>query len=393
MKNKIEDKLHEIASYIYENNENNDYSFFMGGLYNGKFGELLFLYYYSRFSMNDKYETLTNHLVENLITELGKNIFSHTYCGGLSGILYLFEYLKKEEFIDIDISDAQNILDEYLIKEVRTDIKNKNYDFLHGGLGVGLYFLSKGENLYIINELIDFIDNTAEIDEVSQGLKWLSVLNEEGDMGYNIALSHGSTSITLFLCKVIEKGVENNKSLRLLKGGIKYLLAQKIDLFEYGSFFPNFSIESSPSIFGSRLAWCYGDLGIAYGIWYTGKISNNKNLEYEGLDILRQSTKRKIDVSGVVDGCVCHGSAGLVMIYRRMYFETKDDLFLDAACYWLEKTLELSKYKDGVAGYKTYEVNKWKNDYSLLTGVSGIGLVLLDYISDNSQNWDKMFLL
>jgi len=52
-----------------------------------------------------------------------------------------------------------------------------------------------------------------------------------------------------------------------------------------------------------------------------------------------------------------------------------------------------SEYKDGLVGFKTYMMGEWIGDYSLVTGISGIGLVLMSYIADDLQKWDEMLLL
>ena len=81
------------------------------------------------------------------------------------------------------------------------------------------------------------------------------------------------------------------------------------------------------------------------------------------------------------------------MIYRRMYLETKLNEFKEATDFWIRQTLNLSRFEDGLAGFKTYLRDERKNDYSLLMGISGIGLVLISFLSEDMQTWDEMFLL
>lgn len=68
----------------------------------------------------------------------------HTFCSGFSGILYLFDFLRENDFIDMDVVEAQTLLDNYLVSCMRKDIQQRNYDFMHGAVGVGLYFLKMG---------------------------------------------------------------------------------------------------------------------------------------------------------------------------------------------------------------------------------------------------------
>lgn len=80
-----------------------------------------------------------------MVEELTTNFQLHTFSNGLSGILYLFEFLRENKFIDIDVSDVQPILDNYIVGKMRLDIQQKNYDFMHGALGVGFHFLKRGD--------------------------------------------------------------------------------------------------------------------------------------------------------------------------------------------------------------------------------------------------------
>jgi lantibiotic modifying enzyme len=394
MHNKIEIKLEQIANCIagkiQKNHEDN-----LMGIYNGDFGILMFLLYYSEYSNSKKYVLLTENYAEKLLKKIDLHVMIHTFCSGLSGILYLFDFLKRQDLIDIDIEDSKLLLEDFLVKEMQKDINNRYYDFMHGALGVGFYFLKRNENKNPIIQLIDFLYKTAEKKPHSNIFKWKSSLNTDNDIGYNIALSHGMASIVIFLAHCIKKNIIENKVNEMLVGTINYILSQEIDYKKYGSFFPPQSLENNNRlILSSRLGWCYGDLGVAFSIWYAGKVTCNKKWEKKGLNILLISTERIPTVEkSVFDAGICHGSTGVAMIYRRMYLETGNIIFLDAFHNWLKQTIVYSNFSDGLAGYKTKEGKQWTNDYTLLTGIAGIGLMFLSYTMNDQQCWDELFLL
>ena len=142
------------------------------------------------------------------------------------------------------------------------------------------------------------------------------------------------------------------------------------------------------------MAWCYGDLGVGIALWQAGKALKKEKWKKTGLEVLLQSTSRQtFHETSVIDTGICHGCSGIAMIYRRMFLETHRDEFKQAIPYWINQTLNYSHFEDGLVGYKTWEKNKWIRDYSLLTGVSGIGLVLLSYLEDDQQDWDEIFLI
>ncbi|HAI36832.1 MAG TPA: hypothetical protein DCM40_01150 [Maribacter sp.] len=61
----------------------------------------------------------------------------------------------------------------------------------------------------------------------------------------------------------------------------------------------------------------------------------------------------------------------------------------------MEDGLKKSVHHDGFAGYKQWNglENKWVPKLSLLEGVAGIGLVLVDYLSEKDKNWDQCILI
>ena len=99
------------------------------------------------------------------------------------------------------------------------------------------------------------------------------------------------------------------------------------------------------------------------------------------------------DENQVVDAGICHGSMGLVMIFRHMYIETGINDFLLASEFWLKRTSILSEFNDGLAGFKSFIMGKWVCDHTLLTGISGIGIMLISHLKNDEQAWEEMFLL
>jgi len=399
MEDIIKQKIDLIAECIFAKIQKPEDESFDFGLYSGNFGILLFLLYYSRFSKKKKHTAIAENYAERLLEQFIEKEKLHTFCSGYSGILYLFEFLLENDFIDMDVSDAQPMLDNYLVFRMRQNMSERYFDFMHGALGVGLYFLKKGTHPEYIQELIEFLYATTEKSADNQIFKWESVVmdkNEELRTSYNFALSHGMSSIIIFLARVVKSGILNEKIIAMLFGAVDYILSHEKDFSQFGSCFPNFILKDSPEdITKSRLAWCYGDLGIGLALWQAGKALEKTEWEEKGLKILLQSTQRRGTFESFVrDAGICHGSAGVALIYRKMFMETHRSEFKEATEYWIQQTLNFSAFEDGLAGYKTLEKDAWKcDDYSLLTGISGIGLVLLSFFENNRQTWDEMFLL
>lgn len=142
------------------------------------------------------------------------------------------------------------------------------------------------------------------------------------------------------------------------------------------------------------MGWCYGDLGVALAMWQAGKVMNQTKWKDKALEVFLYATTRKDpDTEFVKDAGICHGSAGLAMIFRRMYLETGIEEFKTATDHWINETLKNARFEDGLAGYKRLTMDGWENDYSLIMGIAGIGLVLISYLTNDAQEWDELFLL
>lgn len=399
MKEAVYKKISQLSEIICSRIDDSTQNMYNSvSLFGGNTGLLLFLYNYTKISDNSKYRILADRLIDFILDSIENGAFTHTFSNGLSGVLYLFDLLEKQGFVNIDISESQGVLEDYMIKEARKDFYERNYDYLHGALGVGLYFLKKKSQMFFVDELVNILDNEAEKDIVRKTVKWkFSYGKNSNERVYNISMSHGMSSIIIFLSRTFQQNVMNPRIIPLLEGAINYVLEQEMDETTYGSYFPNLSLEEKDHVtflWKSRLAWCYGDLGVAFSLWFAGKTTGNIFWQEKGLNVLLNSTRRRLDIeNSVIDSGICHGTAGIAMIYRRMYLETANEIFSEASNYWINQTLNYSVFNDGLAGYKSYLNNEWVDDYSFLTGISGIGVVLISYLADDFQEWDELLLL
>jgi len=369
------------------------------GLMGGKIGVALFYFYYAKYLGEDKFADYAVDLISEVFDVINNDFTYHTHAGGLAGIGWTVEHLAQNEFIDTDTNEILADLDPYLHKAMIFDIQNGNYDFLHGAVGNGVYFLSRKNNeksKEYLKELIDEMEKVSHKDD-DNARKWLSTLNiEEGTKGYNLSLSHGIASIIVFLGKVLETGIYDEKVSLLLNGAVKYLLKHRLDRKKFNSNFPSWIREGEP-LNQSRLAWCYGDLGIAISLWQAAQSAKNKEWEKIAADVLLDSTARRdLKENAVIDVGLCHGSAGIMHIYNRAYHYIDNDTFKETTLYWAEKILDMAVYEDGYAGFKAWHTEKyggWVSEAGFLEGISGIGLALISLIADIEPKWDRTLFI
>lgn len=392
MTNNIQEKIEEIW-YLIKSKEVNKI-----GLFGGELGSLLFFFNYFKFFRNKtSLEYIENNL-NILFSTPAPNKFS--FSSGYAGLGWLMEYFYRGGVLKTPPNELFAHIDPFLGKWMINEMEKGNYDFLHGASGTALYFITKlpdAKSKFYLQEFAKGLKNIS-IKESDDSLKWKYPLYNNFDQGeFNISLSHGVSSIVNILCKLYKNNICEDLCLEMIRGGLKFIKKQKLPFGKYNSIFPSWKLQNLEIQESSRLAWCYGDLGIAVTFWNAAQVLKNKKLENESIEILLHSCKR-LDLKSnyVIDAGICHGSAGISHIFKRMYVNTKIPEFNVAANSWIEKTLEFAKYNDGFAGYKTWYPESrggLKPVLGLLEGISGIGLALLSNISEEEPVWDECLLL
>lgn len=396
----LEKKLEEIVKVLEVKHMESNHL----GVLAGISGVSMFFFYYAKYKQDNKYAEIGNAILEESINRISDGYGIPTYCSGIAGAGWVFEHLSEQGFIEIDNDELLPELENYLYLKMKQDIGVGHYDFLHGAIGYGLYFLKRFKNTKshllkikyqaYIKELLEGLSKTAEKDE--HGLKWSSEMKKENQSTrvYNLSLSHGISSITNFLARTSEFQEFYDLSLPLLKGSIRYLLAQEQIIGD--CLFPSAtSKDLDVELIQTRLAWCYGDLGIGISLYKAAQLLKDSKLREDSIRILLHTTHRKgLKSCGIVDASPCHGAFGNTQMYGTIFKQTQIKEFAVAADYWMTEGLSLAIYDDGYAGYKQ---QNWKegpsNEINLLEGIAGIGMSIISYLSDFDTNWEESLLI
>ncbi len=393
-------QLSEISLILersYKHNENL-------GVLSGISGACLFQFYYAKYLNDSSKAQIATNIIKEAINRINDGYDFPSYCKGLGGFGWLIEHLVHEEFIEINTDDLLSDLDEYLYKVMILNTKEGYYDFLHGGIGYGMYFLKRFQNTksnilrkryqQYLRDLIFCLKKTSEKDNDS--VKWTSKFNyETNELGYNLGLSHGISSIINFLSRLCFYAEFRIHAEPLVRGAILYVLKFENQEEYPFSLFPSWILNSSGST-NSRLAWCYGDLGIGLSLMIASKALNDDFLYQKSLQIFRYSIQRKTSEQTMVkDASFCHGSFGNAQIFNRVYKETKEDIFRKTAQYWINQgilmtnKIEIPEIQD--KHYKS--LPDWKKEVNFLTGIPGIGMAILFHLSDFEAKWDECLML
>ncbi|MGB9181732.1 MAG: lanthionine synthetase C family protein, partial [Pyrinomonadaceae bacterium] len=267
--------------------------------------------------------------------------------GGFTGVVWTLAHLQKQLF-DSEAKDIYKTTDPVLYKYSGRSSWDGNYDLIDGLVGIGVYALERLPDPSAIKCLMRVIDRLEEMAVCqSNGITfptYPSLLTdkqrEQHPNGYyDLGMAHGIAGVVAFLGVVCATGIASARARVLLDGAVKWLLRQKMESGRSGCFpyyvGPNIKRKSA------RLAWCYGDAGIASALLVAARCVKEPEWEREALKIARHAASRSLEQTAVVDAALCHGAAGLGHIFNRIFHATGKTWSKKAATFWFERTLGL----------------------------------------------------
>jgi lantibiotic biosynthesis protein len=218
--------------------------------------------------------------------------------------------------------------------------------------------------------------------------QWQRELAPDGYI--NLGLAHGVPGVIAILARYIAAGVEVARARRLLDGAVAYLLsvAEPREGGRYQAWLP--STGTMP-----RVAWCYGDLGVAVALLGAAIATGRDDWRASALELAHGMAARPFESSQVTDAGLCHGAAGVAHVFNRMAQATGDAELARAADTWFDRTIAMRR-SEPIAGYPRAVpvdgVITWEPAEDLLTGATGIALALHAAISPIEPAWDQLLL-
>jgi len=348
-------------------------------------GSSLFYFYLYKVTGKRNYEKLSESFYNQTLEAMGRLPVWDRLHSGFTGIAWLEEHISQKK------SSAEESIDSYLVSKTRKGCLPKTplgmYSVVDDWVGYGIYALERwprGQSSKILENLVKLLSRKAKRNR--QGVAWFTTKSSLYKSHlyrcghYNLGIAHGVPGVIGFLSDVLKTKIHYELTLDLLQNSIKWLLAQD-DGKHFGYTLP----PNSPKmkLMGPRLAWCYGDLGIAVTLLNASRALKDGELEKRALTIAHRAVRFSDSASLITDPYPCHGSSGVFHIFNYIYQSTGDKTFLKSALKWSRKTLDMiekpRKFSEPV--------------YDLITGKPGIALALLAGISDVSPAWDRLLLV
>ncbi len=368
------------------------------GLYGGSLGLLLY-YFHAGKKLNDKSLTKkANHLLEKVFTDMNENgagLNGASLCSGGAGLAAVVNYLDHGGFIDFETDDDFIELDKFLFEDALASLGKDNSDYLHGPLGVILYFTTRQQTATINNYLNMLVEKLlSEAVHTSHGVWFKNDSWSDRDLVGKIdfGLAHGLCGILLILIEAYPHISDKNSCEHVIRNGIKLIIKYEIPVdfeTEEYSFFPtSFGKDDVDFVRINRLAWCYGDLNEVLLLYRAGTLFNDNRYHLIADRIGLKTIERKSYAATLsATSHFCHGSAGLAQLYKAVYFETSNKFYKEAYEYWINDVIKKLDQEIETDVYKL-------NNVSFLEGWTGVALVLLDALSTQREsNWASLFLL
>ena len=361
----------------------------------------------------ERHAARAEQLLEEAIEALATTPLLPTLYSGFTGVAWAVEHLgglagdsEEPEAGEAEEEDMNEEIDEALLTALGRSSWLGDYDLISGLVGFGVYALERFPRpsaVRCLEAVVDRLDESAE--KNGQEVTWFtppemltSINRERTPHGYyNLGVAHGVPGVIALLADACRLGIRQDRARPLLEGAVRWLVAQHLGE-RRGACYPSWvepGIEPQPS----RLAWCYGDPGIAATLLYAARAIGMGEWESTSLAIATHAASSAPEYAGVRDAGLCHGAFGLAHLYNRIYQAAGDELFADAARLWYRLGLEMRRPEGGVAGFEAWLPSRenpqsgWSPDPGFLTGAAGVGLALLAAVTPVEPEWDRLLMV
>ncbi len=262
-------------------------------------------------------------------------------------------------------------------------------DLPMGLLGLGVYGLAHPDPGYrdkLTSAVLDHVENRTECDDGGRYVRLGTAQERVTDGSARarvIGVAHGTSGLVSYLSSAASADPTNRRARALLHECLAWLLRQRT--VAHGSVFPH-RVETRYA--PTRATWCSGDPGVAAALRVAEDATGDSTAGAVARTTADAVVGRADEDAGVVDGCVCHGAAGLVWFGR---FAADRLGTAGAAGYTDHWAGRLARWRR--AGPLTYfGAQGWVRDSSFLEGDVGVSLALLYSATGTQPLWPDLLL-
>jgi len=337
--------------------------------------------------------------------------------GGVCGLGWTLEHIgalliamegaegAEEDSGSSGTEDSGMELNAYVLDLIVGGPPRANYDLVSGLVGAGVYFIERLPHETAILGVKAVVNQLEVLSRpVGKGLAWHTAPELLPDWQrkrcpsgyYNLGVAHGIPGIIQFLTSAAVLGIATTQCAGLVEGAVDWLIAQEPPQDSYARFTAWVAPEQTS---GSRLTWCYGDLGILAVLSQVVAVFPREKWNTFVRELLDRCVNWPPELSGVADAPLCHGAAGTAHIFNRLFQTSGDARCKDRAIFWLEECLLMRTPGQGVGGYSARTMPDpqgpvvWDPTPAFLDGAIGVALMLLSAVSPCEPGWDRLMAL
>jgi hypothetical protein len=276
------------------------------------------------------------------------------------------------------------------------------YDLVTGVVGVGVFAIELGDAGRPLARLV-LDELMARAEPKGAGLAWFTApalltvdqRREAPNGHWDLGLAHGIGGVIALLARYVARGIDP-RARSLLEGAVAFLLgaAPPSDTGR----FPAWLADGTPLASGTRrLAWCYGDLGLATALVAAGRSCERPEWEVAALELAQRCAETPPAAAHIIDGGLCHGAAGAAHLLHQLYRVTGDEALGAAAQRWIWETVEMRSDRP-VGGYpmavpRLDRPPDLDPDVGLVAGTTGVALALHAALATEPWGWDRPLLV
>ena len=370
----------------------------------------VFFFYLCAATGDERYRELGGAAIDGAAESLAEGALRPALFDGFVRIAWAVEHLRRRGWIDAP-DDTCEAIDDALLGALERG-EPQHFDLMSGLCGQAVYAFERaplGGALRMLERIAAQLIATATLQPAGHAWRtqpqFLSPAQRaiHPDGLFDLGLSHGTPCAVRVLSEIAARGLA---APDVAASAAAWLLTcEGSDPAPSG--FPYFVGGARPSQ-PARLAWCYGDPGIAIALLETARALDRPEwaaparrlaeraagVALDRSDVALDRTGVALDRTGVRDAGLCHGAAGLAHTFRRIGHATGEAVHDDAARRWWSEALAMRRPDAAGAGILAYDAQQQRHvrDHALLTGSAGVGLALLAAVSAIEPAWDRLLL-
>ncbi len=374
-------------------------------LADGAAGRALFFSYLETAFPRCGHEAHAERALDDAVTALAEVPLGPDLYSGFSGVAFAAVHLRARAAPEDE--DANEEVDAALLGFLDRSPWTGPFDLVSGLAGIGVYALERlprPSGREMLGRIVSRLEEASE--RQPAGVAWRTrpahmsperrVQFPEGQLDLGVA--HGTPAVIAVLAGACGAGIAAETAHGLLERALSWQWACERSAADApeGSRFA-YRVGEGIGDEPARAAWCYGDPGVAATLHAAALAVGDRSGAARALALGRAAAACSEAHSGVRDAGVCHGAAGLMHLFNRLWHASGDEALADAARRWAAHTLA-HRGEVGPAGFRAWGAPagasepSWRDDCSLLTGVAGIGLCLLAAMSSVEPSWDRFLL-